>query len=47
MIVILAQSGKSIHTVIFSRLPVAPTTETAPSPRFGLRITWRVAPWSG
>jgi len=38
-IFISEQSGNNIHTGIFSRLPVGSMTETAPSPRFGLRIT--------
>jgi hypothetical protein len=37
VILISAQSGDSIQTGIFRRLPPGSMTETAPSPRFGLR----------
>src|SRR5215471_1375355 len=40
-------SGASIHTGIFRRFPSGSLIETAPSPRFDLRITWRLKPWSG
>ena len=43
-ILISAHSGNSIQTGIFSRLPAGSMTQTAPSPRFGLRRIWRVAP---
>ena len=43
-ILISAQSGDSIQTGIFSRLPAGSMTQTAPSPRFGLRRICRVAP---
>jgi hypothetical protein len=43
-ILIPAHSGNSIQTGIFSRLPAGSMTQTAPSPRFGLRRIWRVAP---
>ena len=36
-IVISAHSGNSIQMGIFSRLPAGSMTQTAPSPRFGLR----------
>src|ERR1700730_4497769 len=41
VIAMAAHSGDSIHTVIFSRLPAASRTATAPSPRLGWRTTWR------
>jgi hypothetical protein len=34
---ILLRSGDSIHTGIFNRFPAWSMTDTAPSPRFGLR----------
>jgi hypothetical protein len=34
---IKVQSGNSIHTGIFRRFPARSMTETAPSPRSGLR----------
>ena len=34
-----AESGNSIHTGIFRRLPMWSMTETAPSPCFGRRTT--------
>lgn len=37
-----AAADESIHTGIFSRLPAASTTETAPSLRLGLRTTRRL-----
>ena len=39
VIFVSTHSGNSIQTGIFSRLPVGSITETAPSPRFGLRTT--------
>ncbi len=39
---IAAHSGNSIHTGIFSRLPAGSMTETALSPRFGLRTICRL-----
>lgn len=36
---ISAESGNTIHIGIFRRLPAGSTTETAPSPCFGLRTT--------
>ena len=44
---ISAQSRDSIQAGIFSRLPVGSMTQTAASPRFGLRRICRVTPWSG
>ena len=43
-IVISAHSGNSIQMGIFSRLPAGSMTQTAPSPRFGLRRIRRVTP---
>jgi len=44
VILISAQSGNSIQTGIFSRFPAGSMTETAPSPRFGLRRICRATP---
>jgi hypothetical protein len=41
-ILVSAESGDSIHSGIFSRFPVGSMTETAPSPRFGLRTIERL-----
>ena len=46
-IMVLAHSGSSIQIGIFSRLPPGSKTQTAPSPRAGLRRICRVARWSG
>ena len=43
-IMISAHSRDSIQTGIFSRRPLGSMTQTAPSPRFGLRRICRVAP---
>jgi hypothetical protein len=43
-IVISAHSGSSIQMGIFSRLPAGSMTQTAPSPRSGLRRIRRVTP---
>src|SRR6202008_3293446 len=39
---IFAAADESIHTGILSRFPVGSRTETAPSPRLGLRMTRRL-----